>query len=111
MKDVCGKCWGNDVTDTLIKEGCKAVVVVPMMFVSENHGYVTACHGDDFVSGGSAAALDEVDRVLTTHLRHKDPATHGTDIVWWRGVRRRTPGQNTQMEPSRCRVGVKQQTR
>ena len=32
------KCWGNEVTDTLIKEGCKAVVVVPMMFVSENHG-------------------------------------------------------------------------
>ena len=29
------------VADTLIKEGCKAVVVVPMMFVSENHGYVT----------------------------------------------------------------------
>ena len=33
------------------------------MFVSENHGYVTVCHGDDFVSCGSAAALDEVDRV------------------------------------------------
>ena len=28
-------CWGNEVTDTLIKEGCKPVVVVPMMFVSE----------------------------------------------------------------------------
>ena len=38
------------------------------MFVSENHGYVTACHGDDFVSSGSAAALDEVGRVLTTHF-------------------------------------------
>ena len=65
------KCWGNEVTDTLIKEGCKAVVVVPMMFVSENHGYVTVCHGDDFVSSGSAAALDEVDRVLTTHFGTK----------------------------------------
>ena len=31
------KCWGNEVTDTLVKEGCKAVVVVPMMFVSEKH--------------------------------------------------------------------------
>ena len=31
------------------------------MFVSENHGYMTVCHGDDFVSCASAAALDEVD--------------------------------------------------
>ena len=38
------KCWGNEVTDTLINEGCKAVVVAPKMFVSENHGYVTVCH-------------------------------------------------------------------
>ena len=63
------KCWGNEVADTLVKEGCKLVVVVPMMFVSENHGYVTACHGDDFVSCDSAAALDEVDRVLTVRQR------------------------------------------
>ena len=63
---------GNEVTDTLIKEGCKAVVVVvPMMFVSENHGCVTVCHSDDFVSCGSAAALDEVDRVLTAHFHTK----------------------------------------
>ena len=41
---------GNEVTDTWINEGCKAVVVAPMMFVSENHGYVTVCHGDDFLS-------------------------------------------------------------
>ena len=53
------KCWRNEVADILIKEGCKAVVVVPMMFVSENRGYVTVCHGDDIVSSGSAAALDE----------------------------------------------------
>ena len=65
------KCWGNWCADTLIKDGCKPVVVVPMMFVSENHGYVTACHGDDFVSSGSASALDEVDRVLTTHFDTK----------------------------------------
>ena len=76
---------GNEVTDTLIREGCKAVVVMPMMFVSENHGYVTVCHGDDFVSSGSAAALDEVDRVLTTHFDTKDPATDWTDGVRWRG--------------------------
>ena len=60
---VASKCWDNEVADTLIKEGCNSVVVVPMMFVSENHGYGTACHGDDFVSSGSAAALGEVDRV------------------------------------------------
>ena len=42
-----------------------------MMFVSGNHGYVTVCHGDDFVSSGSAAALDEVDRVLATHFDTK----------------------------------------
>ena len=65
------KCWRNEVTDTLIKEGCKAVVVARMMFVSENHGYVTVCHGDDFVSCGCAVALDEVDRVLTAHFDTK----------------------------------------
>ena len=31
------KCWGNEVTDTLIKEGTKPVVVVPMMFAPESH--------------------------------------------------------------------------
>ena len=33
---------GNEVIDTLIKEGSKPVVVVPMMF-SESHGYVIEC--------------------------------------------------------------------
>ena len=80
------KCWGNEVPDTLIKEGCKAVVVVPMMFASENHGYVTVCHGDDFVSSGSAAALDEVDRVLTTHFDTKilpriGPTAYGGEVT------------------------------
>ena len=115
MKARCGtreasKCWGNDVTDTLIKEGCKAVVVAPMMFVSENHGYVTVRHGDDFVSCGSAAALHEISSTDDA-FRHEDLATHRTDSVWWRGVRKKTPGQNNQMEPSRFRVGVTQQTR
>ena len=104
------KCWSNEVTDTLIKDVCNKGVVVPMMFVSEFHGYVTVCHGDDFVSSGSLAALDEVDRVLTT-LRHKDLSTHWTDSVWWRGVCRKALGQFNQMEPSRVRMGVKQQTR
>ena len=79
------KCLGNEVTDTLIKEGCKAVVVAPMMFVSESHGHVTVCHGDDFVSCGSAAALDEVDRVLTGHFDTKilpriGPTAYGGEV-------------------------------
>ena len=57
-----------------------------MMFVSENHGCVTACHGDDFVSGGSAAALVEVDRVLTTHFDTKilpriGPTAYGGEVT------------------------------
>ena len=62
------------------QRGMQTVVVIPMMFVSENHGYVTTCHGDVFVSNGSAAALDEVDRLLTTHIDTKT-ATHWTDGV------------------------------
>ena len=73
----------NDVTATLIREGCRAVVV-SVMFVPENHWYLTVCHGDGFVSCGSAAALDEVDRVLKA-LIDTDPPTNWTDIVWWRG--------------------------
>ena len=80
------KCRLDEVTDTLIKEGCKAVVVVPMMFVSENHGCVTVYHGDDFVSSGSAAALDEVDRVLPTHFDTKSlprigPTAYGGEVT------------------------------
>ena len=80
------KRWGNEVTDTLTKEACKAVVVVPMMFVSEDHGYVTVCHGDDFVSRGSAAALDEIDRLLTTHFDTKTlprigPTAYGGEVT------------------------------
>ena len=75
------KCWGNEVTDTLFREGCKAVVVLPMMSVSENHGYV-----DDFVSCGSASALDEVDRVLTEHFETKilpriGPTAYGREVT------------------------------
>ena len=82
---VASKCWENEVTDTLIKEGCKAVVVL-MMLVTENHGYVTVCHGNDFVSSGSAAALDEVDRVLTTHFDSKilpgiGPTVYGGEVT------------------------------
>ena len=87
------KCWGNEVTDTLIKEGCKPVVVVSMMFVPESHGKVTVCHGDDFVSCGCGAALDEIDRALTTHFDTKILPRMGTDSVW-RGVGRKTPGQD-----------------
>ena len=79
-------CWWNEVADTLIKEACKAVVVVPMMFASENHGYVTVCHGDDFVSRCCAAALDEVDRGLTTHfdtkiLQRNGPTAYGGEVT------------------------------
>ena len=93
------KCWGNEVADTLI-------IVVLMMFVSENDGYVTVCHGDDFVSCGSAAALDDVDRVLTAHFDTKilariGPAAHGGEV--FEGNHR----QKNQMEPSRFRKGVK----
>ena len=43
-------------------------VVAPMMFVSENHGHVIVYHGHDFVSCGSAVALDEIDRVLMANF-------------------------------------------
>ena len=56
------------------------------MSVSENHGYVTVCHGDDFVSCGSVAALDEVDRVQTAHLDTKvlpriGPTAYGGEVT------------------------------
>ena len=70
----------------MIKEGTKPVVVVPMMLVSKSHGCVSACHVDDFVtSGGAGAALDEVDRVLTTHFDTKilpriGPTAYGGEV-------------------------------
>ena len=67
------------------------------MFVSENHGYVTVCHGDDFVSCGSAAALDEVDRVLTAHFDTRiGPTACGGEVTegehLGRTIRWRTQG-------------------
>ena len=102
------KCWRNEFADTLIKEGNKPVVVDPMMLVSERHGYVTVCNGDLFEPSGSAAALDEVDRVLTRQFDTKNLAAHWTDGVWWRGDGWLAPGQKNQVEPSRFRMGVKQ---
>ena len=99
------KCWGNEVTDILIKEGCKAVVVVvSMVFVSENQGYVTVCHGDDFVSCGSAAALDEVDRVLTVHFDTKILSRIGPTACGGEVTERIAFGQNNLKEPSRFRM-------
>ena len=69
------KCWGNEVTDTLIKEGCKAVFVVPMMFVSENHGFT------------EMVLSRVVQRQRWTDdgtFGHKDLATHWTDSIRWR---------------------------
>ena len=53
------------MTDVMLEEGCEAVVVVPMTFVHKRHGYIVECHGDDFLSAGSADALDQLDKVLT----------------------------------------------
>ena len=75
-----------------------------MMFVSENHGYVTVCHGDDFVSSGAAAALDEIDRVRSTDADHerrrgKDGETSMT--TWSHTMRR--PSDRRQAQDSVCR--------
>ena len=59
------KCWGNEVTDTLLHAGCRHVGVIPMMFVHDSVGFTTECHGDDFLSSGDATALDELDTILT----------------------------------------------
>ncbi|CAK0820598.1 unnamed protein product, partial [Prorocentrum cordatum] len=80
------KCWGNEVTDTMQREGAKQVMVVPMMFFSDSFDYVTNCHGDDFLSAGAAAALDEVDRILDEHFDTKrlpriGPPAHGGEAA------------------------------
>ena len=35
------KCWGHEVADTLVKEGCKAVVVVPIQRTTDTRPCVT----------------------------------------------------------------------
>ena len=76
------KCWGNEVTDTMLAAGCEAVMVVPMTFTHKEHGYVVECHEDDFLSCGSAEALDHLDKVLTEKFDTKvlpriGPPEHG----------------------------------
>ncbi|CAK0864461.1 unnamed protein product, partial [Prorocentrum cordatum] len=67
------KRWGNEVTDTMKLEGARQVVLVPMMFGSDSFGYATCCHGDDFLTAGTASvgAHDEIDRVLTNNFDAK----------------------------------------
>ena len=100
-------------------------VVVPTMFVSENHRYVTACHGEDFVSRGSAAALDEVDRVLTTHFDTKilpriGPTACGEEVIegkhLGRTIRRSPQGyewesNSKHVEDMVARCGLKQESK
>ena len=81
-----------------------------MMFVSENHGCVTARHGGDFVSSGFLSALDEVDRVLTIFFDMKmlpriGPTAWGGEVIQGKHLGR------TIRCISGLRVGVKQQTR
>ena len=59
-----------------------------MMFVSESHGYVTGATETTFSRGGSAAALYEVDRVLTAHFDTKilpriGPTAYGGEVSGW----------------------------
>ena len=73
---------GNEVTDTLIREGCKAVVVVPMMFVSENHGVTEMTLSKVVLQH----RWGEVDRVLTTHFDTKilpriGPTAYGGEVT------------------------------
>jgi hypothetical protein len=67
------KCWGDTVTDLMLEVGCEAVMVVPMTFVHKEHGYIVECHGDDFLSCGSAEALDHLDKVLTERFDTSPP--------------------------------------
>ena len=88
-------------------------------------GYVTVCHRDDFVSSGSAAALDEIDRVLTTHFDTKilpriGPTAYGGEVTEGKHLGRisRWSPQGFEWEPNSKHVedmvelcGLKQQSR
>ena len=69
------------------------------MFVSENHGNVTVCHGDVFVSCGSAAALDEVDRVLTAHSDTKILPRIGPTAYGGEGTEGKYLGRTIRLSP------------
>ena len=60
---------------------------------------MTACHGDDFVSSGSAAALDQVDRVLTTHCDTKILPRNGPTACGGEVTERKHPGRTTRRSP------------
>ena len=65
------KCWGNEVTDTLMKGGCRQMVVMLMMFVNDESDYVTECHGDDFMMCADAAGLNALGKLLSEALGAK----------------------------------------
>ena len=77
----------------------------------KSHGYATVCHVDDFVSCGTGAALDEVDRVLTSRfdtkiLPRNGPTAYGGEVSEGRHL-----GRTIRWSPQGFEWEVKQQTR
>ena len=80
------KCWGDEVTNTMMAEGARQAMVVPMLLFSDAFDYATCCHGDDFLSAGTSAALDELDRLLDKHVDTKrlprtGPPAYGGEVA------------------------------
>ena len=96
-------CW-EEVKSILMGE---LVIGVPKTFVSENHGYVIVHRGINFPASGSVAMSIECVR---TALRHKDHATNQTDVVRRRDDGETQLAQSYEMEPTRIRMEVTQQT-
>ena len=96
----------------LFEAGCDAVMVVPMTFVHQKHGYIVECHGDDFLSCGSAAALDHLDKVLTGKFDAKvlpriGPPAHAGQVTegshLGRLIRWTTEGFEWESNPKHCK--------
>ena len=91
------KCRVNEVTDTLLREGAKKAMLVATTFSSDKFGYMTECHGDDDLTFGSGAALDEVDSVLAENFDVKEAnRMHLDDIIALLGGKPGSKGVPTQ---------------
>ena len=105
--------WGLYIKDSMVPASFIGSAAIPVLHYHTEWNIMIACHGDDFLAECLSEGLDRLDELMKEKFEVKilsrigDPDHGGPQ---WRGsVRRNTPPQNHQVEPSRFQLGSRSQ--